>query len=163
MTIPPEFKECDNNGTKCHSNIYSYRITDDIPDKEKTEKFANILAAEYLINYYTDNSDYNVKVIDYRNVSVTFIAHIDRNDIEYNPEHYSVWNGIGDMEASENAWMIGIDAKVRYDGRSMVGNGCDNWYRLITHKSDCYLLCKDGDTYYLWSRDVYRYERELSQ
>lgn len=117
------------------------------------------------MNYYTDNGYYNVKVIAYRNVSITFLAHtIDRNDVEYDPEHYSVWNGIGDMEVSENAWVIGIDADVRYDGRSMVGNGCNDWVLFNLHtESDRYLLYKDGDTYYLWSRDVYRYERELSQ
>lgn len=162
-TIPPEFREYDYLGLRGSTGIYSCQITDDIPDEEKIEMAADILAEEYVKNYFDDHYDYITKIIDYRDVYVTFIAHtIDRNDIEYDYDHISIWNGIGDMEVSENAWVIDIDAEVRYDGLSMLGSGPEDWVPFNLHyMSSHYLLYREGDTFYLWSRNVYRYERVL--
>ncbi len=169
-TFPPEEKENFYIGSDFRSNpqIFSCQITDEsLTDDEKLEKAAYTLADEYIKAFYSDSEKCGFRILDHRNVQVTFLAHtIDRDKMIASEGENFFNTGIGDMEVSENAWIIDIYAEIRFRGQSGafgnndLGYGEEDWVELPNQgMSSFYLLYRIGDSYCLWSRDVYKYYR----
>lgn len=165
QAIPPEEKSCEFYTFRTNPKIFSYDISDNnLADNEKIEAAAKILAEEYIKSFSELSDKYSFRILEYRNVSVDFLEHtVDRRSSD--TEHYSISNGIGDMEVSENTWVIDFNAEIRFSGSfgfvSSTELGGENAWNSIPDQgmSEKYLLYRQDDVFYLWSRDVYHYER----
>lgn len=166
QTIPPEEKSLECHVFNANPKVFSCAISDNsLTDNEKIEAASKLLAEEYIKEFMSD--EYLFRILEYRNVSVDFIEHtVDRRPID--PTQYSISNGIGDMEVSENAWVIDIDAEIKFSGSfgfvsSAELDGENVWNHIpFQGMSRKYLLYMQDDIFYLWSRDVYHYERQNS-
>ncbi len=167
-TFPPVTKEVDEYDFRTNPQIFSCQITDEsLTDDEKLEKAAYTLADEYIKVFYSDSEKCGFRILDHRNVQVTFLAHtIDRDKMIASEGENFFNTGIGDMEVSENAWIIDINAEIRFRGQfgafgnNDLGYGEEDWVELPNQgMSSFYLLYRIGDSYCLWSRDVYKYYR----
>lgn len=164
QTIPPEEKSLEFYTFNGNPKVFSCAISDNsLTDNEKIEAASKLLAEEYIKDCMSD--EYSFRILEYRNVAVDFIEHtVDRPPID--PTQYSISNGIGDMEVSENAWVIDIDAEIKFSGTfgfvsSAELDGENVWNHIpLQGMSKKYLLYRQDDIFYLWSRDVYHYERQ---
>ena len=165
QTIPPEEKSIASYTFRTNPKVFSCAILDnDLTDNEKIEADSKLLAEEYIKHFSESSDEYLFRILEYRNVVVDFIEHtVDRRPID--PTQYSISNGIGDMEVSENAWVIDIDAEIKFSGsftcvNSIELDGENVWNHIpLQGMSRKYLLYRQDDIFYLWSRDVYHYER----
>lgn len=165
QTIPPEEKSSEFYTFRTNPTIFSCTISDNnLTNNEKIEAAARILAEEYIKSFSKLSDKYSFCILEYRNVSVDFLEHT----IDYRPfdmEHYSISNGIGNMEVSENAWVIDFDSEIRFSGSfdfvSSLELGGENEWNSIPDQgmNEKYLLYKQDEVFYLWSRDVYHYKK----
>lgn len=166
-TIPPQDKTLDFYTFTANPKVFSCTITDNsLTDSEKTETAAMLLAEEYIKDFSESSDKYPFRILDYQNVTVNFLEHtVDRPPLD--PTVYSTANGIGDMEVSENARVIDIDAEIKFSGSFVVVNSMELdsenvWNHIpVQGMNRKYLLYRQDDIFYLWSRDVYHYERKV--
>ena len=77
-------------------------------------------------------------------------------------DEYNIWKSLENWEVSENSWLVDFSAKYRAEGRIAEYTftaDTDEWYDAPADGAPpaCYMLCRCGDTWYLWSRAAYRY------
>ncbi|MCM1299009.1 MAG: hypothetical protein NC203_12030 [Firmicutes bacterium] len=166
QTIPPQEKNLDSYTFNANPKVFSCTITDNnLTDDEKTKAAAKLLTEDYIKDFSESSDKYSFRILEYQNVSVDFIQRtVDRPTLD--TSIYSISNGIGDMEMSENAWVIDIDAEIKFSGSfgfvsSAELDGENVWNHIpVQGMSEKYLLYRQDDTFYLWSRNVYHYERQ---
>lgn len=166
QTIPPKEKSLDSYTFTTNPKVFTCTISDhNLTDDEKIKAAAKLLAEKYIMDFSEISDKCLLHILECRNVTVDFLEHtIDRCPFDGN--HLSISNGIGDMEVSENAWVIDFDAEIKFTGSfSFVGSeeldGENMWNHIPRQgMSECFLLYRQDDTFYLWARDVYRYERK---
>lgn len=163
--IPPEEKSLDSYTFTTNPKVFTCTISDNnLTDEEKAKAAARLLAEKYIMDFSQESEQCSLLILECRNITVDFLEHtIDRHPFDENQA--SISNGIGDMEVSENAWVIDFDAEIKFNGSfSFVSSaeldGENVWNHIPRQgMSECFLLYKQDDTFYLWSRDVYHYER----
>lgn len=164
QTIPPEEKSLEFYVFNTNPKVFSCEISDkNLTDNQKIEAASKLLAEEYIKDFISD--EYLFRILEYRNMTVDFLEHtIDRRP--FDSTLYTISNGIGDIEVSENAWVIDIDAEIKFSGSfGFVGSeelDGENVWNPIPRQgmTNYYMLYRQDDTFYLWSRDVYHYERK---
>lgn len=164
QTIPPEEKSLEAYVFNSNPKVFSCEISDkSLTDNEKIEAASKLLAEAYIKDFMSD--EYLFRILEYRNMTVDFLEHtIDRRP--FDSTLYTISNGIGDMEVSENAWVIDFDAEIKFSGSfGFVGSeelDGENVWNPIPRQgmTNYYMLYMQDDTFYLWSRDVYHYERK---
>lgn len=164
QAIPPEEKSLEAYVFNVNPKVFSCEISDkNLTDNQKIEAASKLLAEEYIKDFMSD--EYLFRILEYQNMTVDFLERtIDRRP--FDSTLYTISNGIGDMEVSENAWVIDINAEIKFSGSfGFVGSeelDGENVWNPIPRQgmTNYYMLYRQDDTFYLWSRDVYHYERK---
>lgn len=136
-------------------------------EEQAVQSALDILAEKYLQSMRDESYYREFRILEYKDLTTEIFGRTDEVYTTHLEDYrqsdvYSIWKSLENWEISENSWLVDFSAKYRVEGRISEYTftaDTDEWYDTPTDGAPpaCYMLCRNGDIWYLWSRAAYRY------
>lgn len=148
--------------------VFSCEIDSSGMTEEQAARSAlDILADKYISGMMEESPYREFRILEYKDVVTEVIGRTDEVYSAHLEDYRSqdesnVWKSLENWEVSENTWLVDFSAKFRAEGsirEFKFTADTSEWYDTpyAGYPPQYYMLCRDGDTWYLWSRAAYSY------
>ena len=136
-------------------------------EEQAVQAALDILSEKYLRSMTEESYYREFRILEYKDIATEIFGRTDEVYTTHLGDYkeadgYSIWKSLENWEISANTWLVDFSAKYRAEGRIAEYTftaDTNEWYDTPADGAPpaCYMLCRDGDTWYLWSRAAYRY------
>lgn len=141
--------------------------TSGMTEEQAVQTALDILSEKYLRSMMEESYYREFRILEYKDITTEIFGRTDEVYTTHledykKADEYNIWKSLENWEVSENTWLVNFSAEYRAEGRIAEYTftaDTDEWYDTPADGAPpaCYMLCRDGDTWYLWSRAAYRY------